>query len=58
MFATEHGVAARWSFEATTKAGRTARCEGIDSWVVGPDGRVQALDVYYDLSPLHEALQG
>ncbi len=58
MFPTEHGVAARWSCEATTKAGRTVRCEGIDSWIVGPAGTVQAMDVYYDPTPLQEALQG
>jgi len=56
-FVTEHGAAARWSFEATTKAGRTARCEGIDSWVIGPDGTIQEMDVYYDPAPLLRALQ-
>jgi hypothetical protein len=38
-FATEHGVAAAWTFKATTKAGRTVTCDGIDSWVIGPGGK-------------------
>lgn len=58
IFHTQHGVSARWTFEATTKAGRTARCEGIDSWVLGADGKILNMDVYYDPSPLLAALQG
>lgn len=56
MFTTENGVAARWSFDATLRSGRTAHCEGIDSWVVGQDGKIEVLDVYYDPTPLREAL--
>lgn len=58
MFSSQHGVGARWTFDATTKAGRVARCEGIDSWALGTDGKIQNLDVYYDPSPLLQALQG
>jgi steroid Delta-isomerase len=55
-FETDHGVAARWQFTARTKTGRTATCDGIDSWVIGDDGKIRAVDVYYDPSPLVEAL--
>lgn len=58
MFATENGVAARWAFDATLSSGRSAHCEGIDSWVVDSDGKIQVLDVYYDPTPLQEALAG
>ena len=54
---TEHGVAAAWTFTATTKAGRTVTCDGIDSWVIGPDGTIDSADVYYDPSPLLQALR-
>ena len=57
LFETEHGVAARWTFTAATKTGRTVTCDGIDSWVIGPDGSIESVDVYYDPSPLLEALQ-
>jgi len=57
VFSTENGVAARWTFEATTNNGRTVSCDGIDSWVFDADGRIHCLDVYYDPSPLLEALQ-
>jgi steroid delta-isomerase len=57
VFETEHGVAARWTFTATTKTGRTATCDGIDSWVIGSDGTIDSVDVYYDPSPLLKALQ-
>ena len=56
-FETEHGVAAAWSFTATTKAGRTVTCDGIDSWVIGAGGKIESVDVYYDPAPLVEALQ-
>jgi SnoaL-like domain len=58
VFETEHSVAARWTFTATTKAGRTAICHGIDSWVLGTDGTIQSVDICYDPSPLLAALQG
>jgi ketosteroid isomerase-like protein len=57
FFETEHGVAARWAFTATTKTGRTVTCEGIDSWVIGTDGTIESVDVYYDPSPLVAALR-
>lgn len=57
-FVTENGTAARWTFEATTKGGQSARCEGIDSWVIGREGKIEHMDVYYDPSPLKEALGG
>jgi ketosteroid isomerase-like protein len=57
VFETEHGVAARWTFTATTKTGRAATCDGIDSWVIGSDGTIDSVDVYYDPSPLLKALQ-
>jgi hypothetical protein len=56
VFETEHGVAARWTFTATTSGGRTARCDGIDSWRIGDDGTITSVDVYYDPSPVVEAL--
>ena len=56
VFETDHGVAARWTFVATTKAGHDATCEGIDSWTVGADGLIRSADVVYDPSPLLEAL--
>jgi hypothetical protein len=34
----------------------TASCDGIDSWRIGTDGSITAIDVYYDPSPLMEAL--
>jgi predicted ester cyclase len=58
VFETEHGVAARWTFEATTKSGRTATCHGIDSWVIGTDDTIESVNVCYDPSPLVEALEG
>jgi len=58
LFSTDQGAAAHWSFDAKLNNGRSARCEGIDSWVVSPDGRIQVMDVYYDPSPLQAALQG
>jgi ketosteroid isomerase-like protein len=57
VFETEHGVAARWTFTATTKTGRVVTCDGIDSWVIGTDGTIDSVDVYYDPSPLLRALQ-
>ena len=57
VFETEHAVAARWRFEATTKGGRTVTCDGIDTWVIGPNGAIESLDVCYDPSPLLAALQ-
>jgi ketosteroid isomerase-like protein len=56
-FETEHGVAAAWTFRATTKAGRTVTCDGIDSWVIGPGGKIESVDVFYDPAPLVEALR-
>jgi hypothetical protein len=55
-FSTENGVAIRWTFEATTEGGRTVRCDGIGSWVPGPSGKIECMDVYYDPAPLKEAL--
>jgi ketosteroid isomerase-like protein len=57
VFETEHGVAASWTFTATIKDGRAVTCDGIDSWVIGEAGTIESLDVYYDPSPLLEALQ-
>jgi steroid Delta-isomerase len=57
LYETEHGVAARWTLTATTKTGRTVTCDGIDSWVISTDGTIESVDVYYDPSPLVEALQ-
>lgn len=57
-FSTENGVAARWAFDANFKSGRSAHCEGIDSWVIGDDSKIHALDVYYDPTPLQEAASG
>jgi ketosteroid isomerase-like protein len=56
-FETEHGVAAAWTFRATTKTGRTVTCNGIDSWVIGPGGKIESADVLYDPAPLVEALR-
>ena len=56
VFETDHGVGARWAFTAETRAGNTASCDGIDSWRIGTDGSITAIDVYYDPSPLLEAL--
>jgi ketosteroid isomerase-like protein len=56
VFETDHGVAARWTFTAETREGRTATCDGIDSWRVSDEGTVSAIDVYYDPSPLAQAL--
>ena len=56
VFETDHGVGARWTFTAETHAGKTASCDGIDSWRIGTDGSITAIDVYYDPSPLIEAL--
>jgi SnoaL-like domain len=56
-YETEHGVAAAWTFTATTKAGRTVTCAGIDSWVIGPEGKIESVDVCYDPAPLVEALR-
>lgn len=57
-FSTENGVAARWAFDANFKSGHTAHCEGIDSWVIGEDLKIHVLDVYYDPTPLRQALSG
>ena len=57
FFETTHGVAARWTFTATTKTGHTVSCDGLDSWVIGTDGTIDSVDVYYDPSPLLQALQ-
>ena len=56
VFETDHGVGARWTVTAETPAGNTASCDGIDSWRIGTDGSITAIDVYYDPSPLMEAL--
>jgi ketosteroid isomerase-like protein len=56
-FKTEHGVAAAWTFTATTKTGRTVTCDGIDSWVIGAGGTIESVDVFYDPAPLVEALR-
>ena len=56
VFETHHGVAARWTFTAETRGGRTATCDGIDSWRLDDKGTVSAIDVYYDPSPLAQAL--
>lgn len=58
VFETEHGVAARWTLTVTSKSGRTVTCPGIDSWVLGGAGTIESADIYYDHSPLYEALQG
>jgi ketosteroid isomerase-like protein len=57
LFVTEYGAAVRWTYDATTKAGRTAHCEGVDSWLV-KDGKATSLAVYGDVTPLLAALQG
>lgn len=57
-FSTENGVAARWAFDLNLKSGRAAHCEGIDSWVIGEDSKIHALDVYYDPTPVQQALSG
>lgn len=56
MFATENGAAARWSLDVTVPSGRTAHCEGIDSWVVGEDDKIHVLDAVYDPTPLLQAV--
>lgn len=56
VFETDHGVGARWTFTAETHAGASATCDGIDSWRIGDDGTITAIDVYYDPTPLAEAL--
>ena len=56
VFETDHGVAARWTFTAETHKGRTATCDGIDSWRVGSEGTITAIDVYYDPAPLAQAI--
>ena len=56
VFETNHGVGARWTFTAETNAGSSATCDGIDSWRIGDDGTITAIDVYYDPTPLVEAL--
>jgi ketosteroid isomerase-like protein len=56
VFETNHGVGARWMFTAETRAGSSATCDGIDSWRISDDGTIIAIDVYYDPSPLVEAL--
>jgi ketosteroid isomerase-like protein len=56
VFETDHGVAARWTFTAETRDGRTATCNGIDSWRIGDEGKITAIDVYYDPAPLAQAL--
>lgn len=56
VFETTHGVGARWTFTAETHAGSSATCDGIDSWRIGADGTITAIDVYYDPSPLVDAL--
>ena len=38
IFVTEYGAAVRWTYDATTNAGRTAHCEGVDCWLV-KDGK-------------------
>ena len=58
IFVTEYGAASRWSFDATAKTGRSAHVEGIDSWVFGDDGKVNAFAVFADVTPLVEALAG
>lgn len=58
VFETNHGVGARWMFTAETHAGSSATCDGIDSWRIGDDGTITAIDVYYDPLPLVEALAG
>lgn len=58
VFGTENGVAARWTFEATTNSGKTVTCDVIDSWVIGDNDKIICMDVYYDPSPLLAALQG
>ena len=40
VFESEHGVAARWTFTATTRRGHSATREGIDSWLIGGDGLI------------------
>jgi ketosteroid isomerase-like protein len=57
IFVTDYGAAVRWTYDATTIAGRTAHCEGVDSWVV-KDGKATWFGLYGDLSPLLAALQG
>jgi hypothetical protein len=57
QFETEHGVAAAWTLRATTRAGRTVTCDGIDNWVIGPSGKIETVDVCYDPAPLLEALR-
>ena len=56
VFETNHGVGARWTFTAETHTGNSATCDGIDSWRIGDDGTIIAIDVYYDPTPLVEAL--
>jgi ketosteroid isomerase-like protein len=56
VFETKQGVAARWTFTATTKGGRSATCDGSDSWRISDDGTITSVDVYDDPSPLVEAL--
>jgi ketosteroid isomerase-like protein len=58
VFETDHGVGARWTFTAETHTGNTATCDGIDSWRVGSEGTITAIDVYYDPAPLAEAIAG
>jgi ketosteroid isomerase-like protein len=58
VFETNHGVGARWTFTAETHAGTSATCDGVDSWRIGDDVTITAIDVYYDPSPLLEALAG
>jgi hypothetical protein len=49
-------VAAAWTLTATTRAGRTVSCDGIESWVIGPGGKIESVDLLYDPAPLVEAL--
>jgi SnoaL-like domain len=58
IFLTEYGAAVRWGYDATTKAGRHAHGEGVNSWIVGSDGKATAFALYGDVTPLLAALEG
>ncbi|MGH2458098.1 MAG: nuclear transport factor 2 family protein [Chloroflexota bacterium] len=52
MFIVGDRAAVKFTMRVKAKNGRSATMEGIDTFQINPDGKIQSVSVYYDASAL------
>lgn len=48
VFIVDRGAAVKWTMNVTTKNGRTAKAEGISTFEINSQGKIQNLYSYWD----------